>query len=104
MGKFVGLAVIVCFAAGTLFAQFETAEVLGTIHDSQGTSIRGATVTLTNEETGVQKRVISDDSGAYDFFDVPVGHYTVSAEVTGFQTFKATGVGVSVGARQRVDV
>src|SRR5581483_3173526 len=94
----------ILFFASSGFGQFETAEVLGTIHDATGSAVRNASVTLTNESTGIGKKTLSDDSGLYDFFNVPPGRYTVTAELTGFQTFKTTGVVVDVNARQRVDV
>ncbi len=90
--------------ACSVFAQFETAEVLGTIHDPSGSVIRNASVTLTNESTGVEKKTTSDENGLYDFFNVQPGRYTVAAELSGFQTFKTTGVTVDVNARQRVDI
>ncbi len=90
--------------ASCVFAQFETAEVLGTVRDASGAAVRHATVTLTNEETGVQVKTFSDDAGDYDFFNVHVGRYTVTAELTGFETFKTSGINVAVNARQRVDV
>ncbi|MBV9405672.1 MAG: TonB-dependent receptor, partial [Acidobacteriaceae bacterium] len=96
------IGTLLCTSAA--FAQFETAEVLGTVHDASGAEVHGAAVTLTNEETGVQRKTVSDDSGAYDFFDVQIGHYTITAELTGFETFKTTNVRVDVNARQRVDI
>src|SRR5581483_270058 len=95
-----GILLLTCSA----FGQFETAEVLGTIHDATGSPIRSASVTLTNESTGIEKKTLSDDSGLYDFFNVAPGRYTVSAELSGFQTFRTTGVVVDVNARQRVDI
>ncbi len=90
--------------ASCVFAQFETAEVLGTVKDASGAAVRHAAVTLTNEETGIQVKTFSDDAGDYDFFNVHVGRYTVTAELTGFETFKTSGINVAVNARQRVDI
>ncbi len=94
---------LLLFASISL-AQFETAEVLGTVRDASGAVVRSAAITLTNEETGIQMKTTSDESGDYDFFNVRAGRYTLSAELSGFDTFKATGVVVNVNARQRVDV
>jgi hypothetical protein len=85
-------------------AQFETAEVLGTVHDASGSFVANATVTLINESTNVERKTTSDASGVYDFFNVQPGRYTITAEQSGFQTFKTTNVVVDVNARQRVDV
>jgi hypothetical protein len=89
--------------ATSLFAQFETAEVLGTVRDPTGGAIVKANVTLTNLDTGIQAKTATDENGNYDFFNVKVGRYSVTVEHTGFSKFSDPNVTVSVGARQRVD-
>ncbi|MGO8732213.1 MAG: carboxypeptidase regulatory-like domain-containing protein [Terriglobia bacterium] len=94
-----------CFLSLTALAygQFESAEVLGTVRDTSGATIAGATVTLTNLETGIQSQGASDASGDYDFFNVKVGRYSLAVEKTGFEKFTTKDVRVDVNARQRVD-
>jgi hypothetical protein len=87
-----------------LFGQFESAEVLGTVHDPSGAPIAKVSVTLTNQDTGIEAKTITDDGGNYDFFNVKVGRYTITAEQTGFSKFTTTDVRVDVDARQRVDI
>src|SRR5580700_8120660 len=89
--------------APSVFAQFETAEVLGTVHDPSQGAVNGAAVTLTNQETGIEAKTKTDASGDYDFFNVKVGRYTVTIEQAGFSKFSATNINVDVGVRQRVD-
>ncbi|HTS60395.1 MAG TPA: TonB-dependent receptor [Candidatus Acidoferrales bacterium] len=94
-----------CFLIATLlFAQFETAEVLGTVRDASGAAIPKANVTLTNQDTGIVAKATTDDNGNYDFFNVRVGRYSIVVEHTGFNRFTTTDVTVNVNARQRVDV
>ena len=85
------------------FCQFESAEVLGTVRDTTGAVVSGATVTLTNLETGIQSVGTSDASGDYDFFNVKVGRYSITVEKAGFEKFSTPNVRVDVNARQRVD-
>jgi hypothetical protein len=87
-----------------VFAQFETAEVLGTVRDASGSVVGKAAVTLTDQGTGIQTKTTTDDSGNYIFVNVKVGKFTVSAEAPGFSKAVAANVGVDVGARQRVDL
>jgi hypothetical protein len=94
-----------CFLIATvLFAQFDTAEVLGTVRDPSGAAVPKATVTMTNQDTGIKVQTSSDDNGSYDFFNVKVGQYSITVEHTGFSKFTTTDVQVTVNARQRVDV
>ena len=90
-------------AARLLLGQFETAEVLGTVRDASGASVPNAQVTLLNQDTGIQAKTLTDVNGNYDFFNVKVGHYTITIEAAGFTKFTATDVMVNVNARQRVD-
>ena len=85
-------------------AQFESADVLGTIRDASGSPVSKAAVALLNQDTGALARTISDDSGNYTFPNVKVGLYTVTVEVTGFSKAVASGIRLAVGARQRVDL
>lgn len=85
------------------FAQFETAEVVGTVRDSSQQFIAKAAVTLTNQETGIEAKTTTDDGGNYNFFNVKVGRYTITVEAAGFSKFSSTDIAVAVNARQRVD-
>ena len=91
------------FLAGLLYAQFENAEVLGTVRDQSGGAVPKATVTLTNQDTAIKVQTSTDDNGNYDFFNVKVGRYSLSVEHAGFSKSTTTDVTVNVGARQRVD-
>src|SRR5215468_1839777 len=88
----------------SLYAQFETAEVLGTVRDPTGAAIPGAAVTLINPDTGVRSSTLTDQVGNYDFFSVKVGRYSIDVEAPGFSKASIAGVSASVNARQRVDV
>jgi hypothetical protein len=88
----------------SLLAQFENAEVLGVVKDPAGGSIARASVTLLNQNTGIEAKTVTDGEGNYDFFNVKGGKYTVTVEMPGFAKVSASNVDVVVGARQRVDL
>jgi hypothetical protein len=85
-------------------AQFDTATVVGTVKDNTGAIVPGATVTLTNLDTGIATTKVTDADGNYQFVTVRVGRYKVTAELQGFSVALADDVQVTVGARQRVDL
>lgn len=87
-----------------LIAQFETAEVLGTVTDASGAAVPQANVTLTNQDTGIQAKTNTGENGNYNFFNVKVGRYTLAVEHEGFTRFTTSDVVVNVNARQRVNV
>jgi trimeric autotransporter adhesin len=71
----------------------------GAVKDSQGV-IPGVTVTLTNEDTGVSRDTVTNDSGEYSFPAVDAGNYAVKAAVSGFKTFERKGI--RIGTQQFV--
>ncbi len=85
-------------------AQFDTARVVGTVKDNTGAVVPGATVTLSNLDTGIAATRVSDENGSFEFPNVRIGRYKVTAELHGFSVALADNVAVAVGARQRVDL
>ena len=79
------MSIIVCIALSLpAFAQSRGGEVNGTITDSTGAVVPGATVTLTNQATNIQTHVNSNNSGYFIFLNVQPGTYEVSVEKPGF--------------------
>ncbi len=91
------------FLATLSFGQFETSEVLGTVHDPSQKPVANATVTLLNQETGIEAKATTEGSGDYDFLNVKPGRYTVTVEQPGFSKFSSPNIQVEVNSRQRVD-
>jgi outer membrane receptor protein involved in Fe transport len=98
------LAIALILCATPARAQFETSSMLGTIRDNSGAVVSGATVTITNTETGVSQSRTTDSNGNYEFFTVRIGTYVVTAEKQGFSVALAENVQLAVGTRQRVDL
>src|SRR5215468_11217951 len=98
------LCLLFISAANTALAQFDSATVLGTIRDSNGAALTGATITLKNIATGIAVTTLSDANGDFQFPNVRIGSYRVSAELQNFSTAVAENVNVTVNARQRVDL
>ena len=77
------LALIVSTAfEAPLFAQ--SAQIVGTIKDSTGGVIPGATVTARNVDNGFTRSTVTEAAGDYRLQALPPGPYTVSAELSGF--------------------
>ncbi len=85
-------------------AQFDAATVLGRVVDQTGAAVPGATVTLTNQATGITATTVTNTSGDYQFLNVRIGAYRIEAELPGFSKAVAPIVTVTVNARQRVDL
>ena len=81
----VSCTLILLFMTGAAVAQFKAA-ITGTVTDSSGAVIQGATVTITNQDTGKAERTLSGDGGFYRVSGLAPGTYTVTAEMRGFKT------------------
>ena len=65
--------------AGTVMGQVVGGSISGTVRDSSGAAVAGATVEIRNTETGSARVSTSDDAGRYAAPSVPIGTYSVSA-------------------------
>ena len=90
--------------AGTGFAQTITGTIEGNISDVAGDPIPGATVTATNQDTGIDRAVITDANGFYSAKALQVGTYTLSAELAGMQTTQQIDISVLVGQIKDVNL
>ena len=70
--------------------------IKGTVTDPTGAVVAGASVTATNQDTGVKFTTKSQANGDYTFQQLPVGTYTVTATSNGFKTFSASGITIAI--------
>jgi hypothetical protein len=63
-----------------------TSQVNGTVTDTSGAVVPGASITVTNSETGIVFHVLSDGTGTYHVTDLLPGKYTMDISKTGFAT------------------
>lgn len=68
-----------------LYGQGTTSRVTGTVEDKSGGLVAGATVTLTNEATGIALTTETSEAGTYTFDLIQIGSYTLAAEKSGFK-------------------
>ncbi len=97
-------AVLVLTLGFAAEAQTYRGSILGTIMDSSGASVAGATVTVKNLDTGLTRTVTTTDDGSYNVPELPIGNYSVSVEKAGFRTGVVTGIRVEVSSTNRADV
>ena len=103
MVKFKSILAVALWSA-TVFAQYDTATVLGTVVDVSGAVVPGAKLTISNKTTGVQVAQLSDENGNYQFLNLRIGTYTLSAEAKGFKVASSAEFTLTVSARQRVNL
>ncbi|HTX77049.1 MAG TPA: carboxypeptidase-like regulatory domain-containing protein, partial [Terracidiphilus sp.] len=78
-------------------AQVVGGSISGTVRDSTGAVLLGAAVVVRQDETGATRTVSTSADGSFHAPSVPVGHYTVTVTVTGFEPQTQTGIELTVG-------
>ena len=78
------------------YAQTATGQVNGTVTDTSGAAIPGATIRLTNEGTNITMQAQTNATGYYLFLNVQPGPYTLHVEMSGFRSERVSTFNVAV--------
>jgi hypothetical protein len=101
--RFLTVLAILLIVAGLAYAGV-TASISGTVNDSSGAAVVGATVTATNVATGVAATQQTNGDGFYSFQSLPLGTYNIDVVQKGFKAYRQTGLVVDVNSALVVDV
>jgi len=92
------LVVLSLWLPGTVAAQATIASIVGVVTDSSGAVLPGVTVTAASPALQVSQLIaVTNERGEYRISPLPVGTYTVTYELPGFQTVRHEGVRIAVG-------
>lgn len=92
----------VLLICGEIFAGV-TASISGTVKDTSGAAIAGATVTATNTGTGIAQTQSTNSQGFYSFQSLPLGKYTLDIQQAGFKVYRQTDITLDVNEARTVD-
>jgi hypothetical protein len=93
------LLALIVTCAGPADAQVTSGSITGTVKDTSGAVIPGATVTVLNAATGVTRTVSTNEVGAFALPTLPPGAYTIRVELAGFKTLEKTNIFLSATDR-----
>jgi hypothetical protein len=85
-------------------AQTTTGGITGVVRDNNGGVLPGVTVKAIHTATNAEHTAVTNDVGLYVLRGLPVGRYTVQAELTGFQSARHTDLVVRINEDVRLDV
>ncbi|MGA8409428.1 MAG: TonB-dependent receptor [Candidatus Acidiferrales bacterium] len=95
--------VLAMLGAAPSYAQTFRGSILGTVTDTSGAAVVGATVTIHNVATGIDRITQTNVDGSYLVPELQIGSYDVSVELNGFQKAVTKGVVVDVASEKRID-
>jgi hypothetical protein len=79
------------------WGQGTTSRISGVATDPSGAGVANATITITNDDTGVSYTIKTSASGTYAFDSLQIGRYTLRADAPGFKQFVSTGNVLAIG-------
>lgn len=85
-------------------AQVAGGTLSGTITDPSGAAVPQAQITIRNVATGVEKPIVTNADGFYSAVNLLPGNYQVTVSAPGFNTLVRSGITITVGAQQTLDI
>src|ERR1700677_1943165 len=100
----VGVVLFLAMSPDCVMAQKITATIVGTVKDPQGALVAGATVIVTNANTGFKESATTSSDAEYTVSNLPCGTYVLEVTAPGFQKFVQQNIVLSVDQTQTIDV
>src|SRR5882724_7817726 len=89
---FLFLLLTVLFGSTVVSAQIFPGRITGTVTDSQGAAVVGATVKLSNPATGLERVVVTGDNGDFNFPELALATYQLTVSKENFKTAVLNGI------------
>ena len=101
--RFAEVCLILALCVGLALAQSNRGTLAGTVLDSSGSAIAGATVTAIGAQTGIIYKATSNSTGGYRIGDMQIGVYDVTVEAQSFKKLTSPGITVDVNTTSARD-
>lgn len=97
------ICALILFTSVPSFAQNLQTAIVGLVRDTSGGVVPGASITVSNQATGVSRTTVTDAEGNFSVASLVAGSYNVTAELSGFKTAIRQNVPVQSDTSVRVD-
>src|SRR5712692_8186636 len=92
-----------CMTWAAVWGQ-STAQVSGAVRDQSGAVLPGVDVKVTQTATGLERDVLTNETGSYVLPNLPAGPYRLEASLPGFRSFVQTGIVLQVTANPVIKI
>ena len=103
-GRMALLTIVFCAGLSVASAQEITGSIVGTVKDSTGAAVNGATVTITQSDQRVVVRTTTTSDGQFSIPNLTSAYYDVTVEAPNFKKHVESRVKLDVGQRRTVEV
>src|SRR5687767_4997760 len=98
------LGLTIGLSSPLLAQRADRATISGVVTDNQGAAVPGATVTIKNEDTGVETVLVTNEAGVYTSPPLVLGTYSVAVDLAGFKKTVSSGILLQGGGAIRQDL
>ena len=102
--RFLSFSLLLVLSGMAVRAQSDRGTIAGTVLDSSGAVVQGASVTATGANTGSVYKTTSTNTGAYRISDMQVGAYNLTVTAAGFRTSEQKGLVVQINTTSSLDI
>jgi len=102
LGPWVGILCLLM--VGTAAAQSDRGTIAGSVLDSSGAAVGGASITITGVDTGNVYKTVSTPEGVYRVADIQTGRYNITVEAPGFKVSQEQGVLVQISTTSALNI
>src|SRR5690349_7335322 len=95
--RIVQLALAGAIFLPTGYGQIDSARIAGTVRDSTNSAVPYAAITVSNEKTGQERKVVADAVRYYVVSSLPPSTYTVAGQGMGLGPAEYSGIALTVG-------
>ena len=99
-----GFGVLWLLMLGSAIAQSDRGTIAGSILDSSGAAVGGASITITGVDTGNTYKSVSTAEGVYRVADIQTGRYNITVEAPGFKASVHEGVVVQISTTSALNI
>ena len=86
------------------FGQTTSGRITGNVTDASGAAVPNAAISIANERTAEERKILADGVGYYMASNLPPATYVISVAASGFAKWEAKGIPLSVGQERTVNV
>ncbi|HZR64642.1 MAG TPA: carboxypeptidase regulatory-like domain-containing protein [Terriglobales bacterium] len=105
MRQFLAALAFVClFVSGLAMAQSDRGSIAGTVVDSTGAAVSGASVVVRGTATGNTYKTVTTPEGIYRISDIAIGRYDITVEAAGFKSSVQQGVPIQINTVAALNV
>lgn len=97
------LALGMVIASAPMLGQTDLSSIRGTVQDASGGVVANATIVLVNVQTGLERQILTNTNGDFEFPDLKRGTYRLTASTPGFRGFVAENIILESNQIRRID-